>query len=393
MIKNTNIVIFGLQPWDIQIGSNCKNIALELSKHNRVIYVNRPLDRISWLKGKKDPISQNRIAVLKKEKEPLEQINENLQVLTPTVIMESVQWLNSKSLFQYLTKKNSQKLAKNIKHSLDELNIKEFILFNDSAMFQGIELKKILKPQLFIYYIRDYLIAQPYFKKHGAVAEEKLIKQADWVVTNSTYLAKYAKKYNEKSFFIGQGCDLDMFQPEDIKFIPPALSVIKKPIIGYVGNLTSQRLDIDLLVYLAKSKPNWSLVLVGGEDEKFKKSLLHELDNVHFLGFQKPESLPAFIHGFDICINPQLLNEMSIGNYPRKIDEYLAMGKPVVATKTEGMLMFSDHVSLAADKHEFEKKIEQLLKNNSTELSEERIKFANSHSWENSVNIMADLLQ
>jgi len=148
MIKNTNIVIFGLQPWDIQIGSNCKNIALELSKHNRVIYVNRPLDRISWLKRKKDLISQNRMAVLNKKKEPLEQINENLQVLTPTIIMESVQWLNSKSLFQYLTKKNSQKLAKNIKYFLDQLDIKKFILFNDSAMFQGVELKKILKPDL-----------------------------------------------------------------------------------------------------------------------------------------------------------------------------------------------------------------------------------------------------
>jgi len=392
MIKNKNIVIFGLQPWDIQIGSNCKNIALELSKHNRVIYVNRPLDRISWLKGSKDLISQNRMAVLKKEKEPLEQINENLQVLTPTVIMESVQWLNSKSLFQFLTKKNSQKLAKNIKHFLDQLNIKKFILFNDSAMFQGVELKKILQPEIFIYYIRDYLIAQPYFKKHGAEAEKKLIQQADFVVTNSTYLANYAKKYNENSVFIGQGCDLEMFQPEEIQSIPAALLAIKKPIIGYVGNLTSQRLDIDLLVHLAKSNPTWSLVLVGGEDEQFKKSSLHELDNVHFLGFQKPETLPAFIHGFDICINPQLLNEMSIGNYPRKIDEYLAMGKPVVATKTEGMLMFEAHVSLALDKHEFEKKIEQLLKDNSPELSKERIKFANSHSWENSINIMANLL-
>ncbi|MFT5647442.1 MAG: teichuronic acid biosynthesis glycosyltransferase TuaH, partial [Aureispira sp.] len=114
MIKNTNIVIFGLQPWDIQIGSNCKNIALELSKHNRILYVNRPLDRINWLKRKKNLISQNRMDVLNKKKEPLEQINENLQVLTPTVIMESVQWLNSATLFQYLTKKNSQKLAKNI---------------------------------------------------------------------------------------------------------------------------------------------------------------------------------------------------------------------------------------------------------------------------------------
>jgi glycosyltransferase involved in cell wall biosynthesis len=389
MIKNTNIVIFGLQPWDIQIGSNCKNIALELSKHNRILYVNRPLDRINWLKRKKNLISQNRMDVLNKKKEPLEQINENLQVLTPTVIMESVQWLNSATLFQYLTKKNSQKLAKNIKHFLDKLDIKKFILFNDSAMFQGIELKKILQPDLFIYYIRDYLIAQPYFKKHGAEAEKKLIKQADRVVTNSTYLANYAKKYNENSFFIGQGCDLEMFQPQEIKAIPAALEAIKTPVIGYVGNLTSQRLDIDLLVHLAKSNPNWSLVLVGGEDEMFEKSMLHALDNVHFLGFQKPETLPAFIHGFDICINPQLLNEMSIGNYPRKIDEYLAMGKPVVATKTEGMLMFADHVSLALDKHEFEQQIEQLLKNDSTELSEERIKFANSHSWENSINIMA----
>ena len=392
MLKNTTFVIFGLQPWDIQIGSNCKNIALELSKHNRVIYVNRPLDRISWLRRKKDPISQNRMAVLKKRKAPLEQINKNLSVLTPTVIMESVQWLNSAFLFQYLTKKNSQKLAKNIKHFLDQLNIKEFILFNDSAMFQGVDLKVILEPKLFIYYIRDYLIAQPYFKKHGPEAEKKLIKQADRVVTNSTYLANYAKKYNENSFFIGQGCDLDMFQPQQITSPPSVFNTIPKPIIGYVGNLTAQRLDIDLLVYLAKNNPNWSLVLVGGEDEAFKKSQLHELGNVHFLGFQKPETLPIFIYGFDICINPQLINQMSIGNYPRKIDEYLAMGKPVVATKTEGMLMFADHVCLALDKYEFEKGIEHSLNNNNTQLSEERIKFANSHSWENSINKMAALL-
>jgi hypothetical protein len=31
------------------------------------------------------------------------------------------------------------------------------------------------------------------------------------------------------------------------------------------------------------------------------------------------------------------LNETTKGNYPRKIDEYLAMGKPVVATKTIAM--------------------------------------------------------
>ena len=49
-------------------------------------------------------------------------------------------------------------------------------------------------------------------------------------------------------------------------------------------------------------------------------------------------------------LNPQLLNEVTIGNYPRKIDEYLAMGKPTVATKTEGMSVFADYTYLAEDK-------------------------------------------
>ena len=45
-IKNRDIIVMGIQAWDIEIGSNCKNIALEMSKHNRVLYVNPPMDRI-----------------------------------------------------------------------------------------------------------------------------------------------------------------------------------------------------------------------------------------------------------------------------------------------------------------------------------------------------------
>ena len=40
-----NFVVFGLQPWDIEIGSNCKDIALELAKDHKVLYVNAPLSR------------------------------------------------------------------------------------------------------------------------------------------------------------------------------------------------------------------------------------------------------------------------------------------------------------------------------------------------------------
>ena len=65
LIKGRDIVIVGQQPWDEPIGSNCKNIAIEFSKHNRVLYVNSPLDRISRLRDKREPHLIKRVAVLK----------------------------------------------------------------------------------------------------------------------------------------------------------------------------------------------------------------------------------------------------------------------------------------------------------------------------------------
>ena len=65
---NKDIIIVGQQAWDTDIGSNCKNIALEMSKHNRVLYVNSPLDRITLYRGKNDPRIQKRTRVIRKRK-------------------------------------------------------------------------------------------------------------------------------------------------------------------------------------------------------------------------------------------------------------------------------------------------------------------------------------
>ncbi len=95
--------------------------------------------------------------------------------------------------------------------------------------------------------------------------------------------------------------------------------------------------------------------------------------------------MPAYIGSFTVCINPQLVNELTIGNYPRKIDEYLAAGKPVVATKTEGMQEFKDHCYLATNKHEYVKYIQEAIATDSAEAADNRKHFASSHTWENSV--------
>jgi len=144
-------------------------------------------------------------------------------------------------------------------------------------------------------------------------------------------------------------------------------------------------LSIEILVHIAKSRPNWSVVLVGPEDDKFNGSKLHEIDNVYFLGSRDASELPNYIKGFDVAINPQLINEATMGNYPRKIDEYLAMGKPTVASATKAMEYFRDYTYLGVTPEDYVELIEKALSENTEELERQRKAYGLSHSWENNV--------
>ena len=384
-IKGRDIIIVGQQPWDISIGSNCKNIALEWSKYNRVLYVNSPLDRITKYRDKSDPRIVKRIAIIQGDEPNLIKVKDNLWNFYPDVIIESINWIKPQNIFEYFNKRNNRIFSTSILKAIKELGFKNYILFNDNDIFRSFHLKSLLNPAVSIYYSRDYMIAVDYWKLHGLKLEPELIADSDICVANSTYLADYCRKYNPNSFFVGQGCELDIFIKSEEYPKPLDMQLIKAPIIGYVGALQSIRLDINIIQYIALEKPEWSIVLVGPEDDEFKSSALHQLSNVHFLGSKDPSTLPAYINEFDLCINPQIINQVTIGNYPRKIDEYLAVGKPVVATKTEAMHIFKDYCYLAESKYDFVKMIEEGITKNSLDMKKSRRHFASTHTWENSV--------
>ena len=389
-IAGSDIVIIGQQPWDTEIGSNCKDMALEMSKRNRILYVNSPLDRITRLRHKYDDKVKKRVAVLQGKESGLVKINDNLWNLYPDCMLESINWINIDFIFDALNKRNNRLFAAAIKRALHELKFQNHILFNDSEMFKGFYLKDFLNPSLSIYYSRDYMLAVDYWKKHGERLEPLLISKNDICMANSTYLTDYCKKYNSNSFNIGQGCDLEMFQ--NINDTPADLKILIKPVIGYVGALQSIRLDIELIAGIASKRPEWTIVLVGPEDDTFKNSILHQLPNVLFTGLKALKELPACIQAFDVCINPQLINEVTIGNYPRKIDEYLAVGKPVVATKTRAMDIFKDYVYLANNVEEYVEFIAKALDEKTPLLESNRKRFAQLHTWENCVQEIYKIL-
>ena len=379
-----DIVIVGQQAWDTDIGSNCKNIALELSKTNRVLYVNSPLDRISRYRHRNTPAVKKRMEVVSGQSDGLAEIGNNLWILYPNCIVESINWLNNSRLFNTLNKRNNLKFAKSIKEALAKLAFRDFILFNDNEIFKAFYLKDLINPMLSVYYSRDYMLGVDYWKKHGQFLEPQLIAGSDLCVANSVYLADYCKQYNPNSYYVGQGCDFTLFDPDKAKRTPD-LPIDNDIVIGYVGVLHELRLDIDVLLHIARSRPTWKVVLVGPESEFFMNSELHSLPNVLFIGKKNPAQLSDYIQAFNVCINPQLVNEVTIGNYPRKIDEYLAMGKPVVATHTRAMEIFSKHVFLCSSKEDYIVQIEKALAEDSEQLKKMRQDFAATHTWENSV--------
>lgn len=383
-MKNRDIIVHGLQPWDLGIASTCKYTALEMSKNNRVLYVSPPLARSYAILQKHRPEIKKRLQIRKGKEPALVQINDNMWVYFPKIIVESINWIKFPKIFNFFNRMNDKRFAKSIKEAADSLNFKDYILFNDNSMINGHYLKEFLKPDIFIYLLRDAVILVSYHAQHGARLQPEIIKKADITVTNSDFFANYAKETNPNSHMIGQGCDLTLYNVDDetIK-IPDDIKNIEKPIIGYVGFLTKIRLDIDVLVHIATERPNWNLVLVGPEDSAFKESTLHQLPNVTFLGRKKSDELAAYIKAFDVALNPQIVNQITDINYPLKIDEYLAMGKPIVATKTTFMAYFKDITYLPSSKEEYVIEIEKALNENSPKLEKKRIKVARSHSWEN----------
>ena len=391
-MKDGNIIMLCQQSWDISMASNAKNLAKEFAKSNRVLYVNMPLDVNTVLKGRNEPAVHTRLRVLLGQRESLVNAEPNLWVLTPRVLGLSINWLRPGRAFDALNRWNSQLLAHSIRQAARALGFNGAVLVQDGIILQGLELPRLLATARSVYYLRDYTLGVPYFQRHGPRVEAQLMRQADLVVANSAYLADYARQHTPRAYDIGQGCVLTMYDADADYPRSADLATVNQRRIVYTGFLTTLRLDIGLLLAIARQRPQCDLVLIGPEDETFQRSELHQLPNVYFLGSKRPDELAAYLRHCDVCINPQVVNEATAGNYPLKIDEYLAMGKPVVATRTRTMALFAEHVYLAEGPEQWLTMLDQALAQAGPSTPETRIAFARSHTWAASVQALYQAL-
>lgn len=162
---------------------------------------------------------------------------------------------------------------------------------------------------------------------------------------------------------------------ERLRIIPPveALKKGRKYLVGYVGVMGKQE-GIDLLLQAARhivrdmGREDVHFGLVGGgtslEDMKALAAELGIADFVTFTGRVPDQEMLEMLNTSDVCVNPDVANEMNDKSTMNKIMEYMALAKPIVQFDlTEGRFSAQDASLYAAknDAKDMAEKIVQLL--------------------------------
>jgi glycosyltransferase involved in cell wall biosynthesis len=122
------------------------------------------------------------------------------------------------------------------------------------------------------------------------------------------------------------------------------------------------------------------------------KRRLDAYDNVYFLGYKTYQEAPMYIQQFNIGIIPHTKVDFSSSTNPMKMYEYLACGKPVVATQDAGTENVENMIAIASSFEDFNLKVNELLESDSKELQRQRQDYVKKYSWISTVDKMIDLL-
>lgn len=192
-------------------------------------------------------------------------------------------------------------------------------------------------------------------------AEQFLVAQSDLVIAVSTTLVEKLSAWNPRApiQLLRQGFDA-------ATFISPRseTSSHSNITLGFWGHVNAFNIDLDLIEFTARARPQWTIQLIGPID--LDPSLppvqerLRALSNVQLCGPVAHSELPRYLQNFDVAIVPFPDNAFNRARDPLKVFEYLSGYKPVVAAHTP-QLRGMPYVSIAETPQEFLQQIEKAL--------------------------------
>jgi glycosyltransferase involved in cell wall biosynthesis len=387
--KIESIICLSTQPWDDFGWTNKRQVMSRMAAQAPVLYV-FPGSSLagavrSWVLGRL-PVR----ALFRR----FEQKDEKLWAYTPL----TSGFGRFMSIFNRLEFK---RLSKTIAELARKIGLERPVLWVYDPL--ALPLADQLEKQLLVYDCVDDFKSFPAFSKPKKQArliasEQELVRRADVVFTTAPALYEEKKAVNPNTYYTPNAGDPDHFGQvmDDDLPVPAEIAGLSRPLIGFYGALSNYKVDLELIIKLAREKPGYNFILIGQvgvSERRTDMGELKNLPNVYLLGPRPYQDLPGFIKGCDALMIPYRINEYTRGCYPIKFHEMLATGKPVVITKLEALSKFHHLVYTADSKQQFIDFMDQALNENDSEKAKKRVAVARENTWDKKVERLKDVVE
>ncbi len=257
------------------------------------------------------------------------------------------------------------------------------------------EIIPLVDPIVTVYYCIDDFASSSRAARRITTSEEQLFRDVDLVFVTSEKLRQRAGKFSENVYLFPFGVSFGKFERIRLAHdqIPADMAALKRPVVGYVGGI-HRWIDFELLLGAARQMPDASFVLVGPLQVDADPS--DRAPNVHVFGKRSHDDVPRYVKGFDVGVVPYVLSEYTANVYPTKLNEYLAMGLPVVATDLPEIRRFNaEHgpsVAVVENIDQFVAALTDALRPTSDAERARRIEVAKENSWDARIGKMSALI-
>jgi len=227
-----------------------------------------------------------------------------------------------------------------------------------------------------VYDCMDEWATFPNMGEFNVSEERQLVREADVLAVSGRTLLEKFQTGGLQPVMARNGVDFAFYnQPH-----PPAGDLhAAKPVIGYFGAIADW-MDLELVRRAALARPQYSFAMVG---QVFRDDIARiDLPNVHLLGSKPYAEIPSYLEHFDVCVIPFVLNEVTKATDPVKLYEYLARGKPVVATAMAELAECGDLIYIARDADDYVVQLDRAVAENDPALRERRMAYAAANTWE-----------
>lgn len=269
---------------------------------------------------------------------------------------------------------------------MQELEIASPIAVVDLPFWTGVA--RLIPGAVLVYDCMDHHEGFSTSKKNMLKLEKQLIRDSDIVVVTSDWL-KHKIGADRDVLTIRNGAEVERFSVASESRRRPRRR--RRPVVGYIGAI-AEWFDLDLVTELALSMPDIDFKLVGAVTS-IDVAKARKLRNMEFVGEVPYDQAPAYVAGFDVCMIPFRLCDLTMATNPVKAYEYLAAGKPVVATRLPELERMDGGVLIADNAKDFANSIHQALNDDDPAKADARREWAHRHDWLHRAQSLLDAVE